>query len=459
MKTLSKRGYTVAVLLLFVSLFSLSPTLTRADQQSRSGTAAIDLSGQAMPFDGGNGTLTPALLSLAGIVQRIGDSEIKMQNLTGALQIGSTNYTVSNGQGDANKRGEIVIVADTSSTEDDHQLVLNGSIKGNTLAFDAPSSRLASQFFLALMGSIKMNDQGSSIIANTSLSTSQSNETLQENNTSSASSTTATLAINLSGQATPVENANGTATPAMLNLIGTVERESNGEQKLQNLTGFLQIGAANYSISTGHGDSNKHGEFVIFGETSSGELVLHGTIQNNSTMTVDSSSSRLSSLAYLALSGTMAVNNTETGSAMTISSSQNVTSTSEIENKTSTTTSANTTSKVSQQSVSSNSLVTANVTSQFSTNATENAVLTGDSTMITSLNNQTTANALLEQTSITATTTQPGNQTITVYVTQTVANSTVTHVTNAPNATITQTSVTTVANVTVTVTNSTTSWP
>ena len=459
MKTLLKRQYTVAVLLLFVSLFSLSPTLTRADQQSQTGTASIDLSGQAMPFDSGNGTATPVMLSLAGIVQGIGNGEIKMQNLTGSLQIGSANYTVSNGQGDANKRGEIVIVADTSSSQDDHQLVLNGSIKGNTLAFDAPSSRLASQFFLALMGSITMNDdQGSSIIASTSLGTSESNETRHENNTSSASSATATVAINLSGQATPVENANGTTTPAMLNLIGTVERNGNGELKLQNLTGSLQIGSANYSISTGHGDSNKQGEFVIFGETSAGELILHGTIQNNSTVTVDSPSSRLSSLAYLALSGSMTVNNTGSGSAMTMSSSQNVTSTSEIENKTSIITSANATSEITQQYGSSSPLATANVTSQFSTtNATENAALTGDSTMITHLNNQTTSNAL--QTNVTVTTTQPSNQTITVYVTQTVANSTVTHVTTVPNATITQTSVTTVANVTVTVTNSTTSGP
>ena len=461
MKTLLKRQYTVAVLLLFVSLFSLSPTLTRADQQSQTGTASIDLSGQAMPFDSGNGTATPVMLSLAGIVQGIGNGEIKMQNLTGSLQIGSANYTVSNGQGDANKRGEIVIVADTSSSQDDHQLVLNGSIKGNTLAFDAPSSRLASQFFLALMGSITMNDdQGSSIIASTSLGTSESNETRHENNTSSASSATATVAINLSGQATPVENANGTTTPAMLNLIGTVERNGNGELKLQNLTGSLQIGSANYSISTGHGDSNKQGEFVIFGETSAGELILHGTIQNNSTVTVDSPSSRLSSLAYLALSGSMTVNNTGSGSAMTMSSSQNVTSTSQIENKTSIITSANATSEITQQYGSSSPLATANVTSQFSTtNATENAALTGDSTMITHLNNQTTSNALPEQTNVTVTTTQPSNQTITVYVTQTVANSTVTHVTTVPNATITQTSVTTVANVTVTVTNSTTLGP
>lgn len=306
MKTLLKRQYTVAVLLLFVSLFSLSPTLTRADQQSQTGTASIDLSGQAMPFDSGNGTATPVMLSLAGIVQGIGNGEIKMQNLTGSLQIGS----------------------------------------------------------------------------------------------------------------------------------------------------------ANYSISTGHGDSNKQGEFVIFGETSAGELILHGTIQNNSTVTVDSPSSRLSSLAYLALSGSMTVNNTGSGSAMTMSSSQNVTSTSEIENKTSIITSANATSEITQQYGSSSPLATANVTSQFSTtNATENAALTGDSTMITHLNNQTTSNALPEQTNVTVTTTQPSNQTITVYVTQTVANSTVTHVTTVPNATITQTSVTTVANVTVTVTNSTTSGP
>jgi len=173
-----KAKYAVVLLLLFASLFSLMPTVTLADQQSQLGTTTISLSGQAIPFDTGNGTGPPtsATLNLAGEVQRIGDSEFNIQNLTGSLQIGSLSYTVLNGQGDANQDGVIWIIANTSSNVDDHQLVLNGNLQGNALTFPAPSCRLTTQFFLALNGDITMNDeQGSSMIGNATMNSNVSN--------------------------------------------------------------------------------------------------------------------------------------------------------------------------------------------------------------------------------------------------------------------------------------------
>src|SRR5208282_6332736 len=173
-----KAKYAVVLLLLFASLFSLLPTITLADQQSQLGTTTISLSGQAIPFDTGNGTGPPtsASLNLAGEVQRTGDSEFNIQNLTGSLQIGSLSYTVFNGQGNASQDGVIWIVATTSSNVDDHQLVLDGSIQGNALTFPAPTCRLTTQFFLALNGDITMNDeQGSNMIGNAAMNSNGSN--------------------------------------------------------------------------------------------------------------------------------------------------------------------------------------------------------------------------------------------------------------------------------------------
>jgi hypothetical protein len=172
-----KTKYAIVLLLLFASLFSLLPTIALADQQGQLGTTTINLSGQAIPFDTGNGTgpSTSATLNLAGGVQRTGDSEFNIQNLTGSLQIGSASYTVFDGQGNANE-GAVWIVANTSSNVGDHQLVLNGNIQGDSLTFPAPSCTLTTQFYLGLNGDIRMNDeQGNSMIVNATMNSNASN--------------------------------------------------------------------------------------------------------------------------------------------------------------------------------------------------------------------------------------------------------------------------------------------
>lgn len=267
-----------------------------------------------------------------------------------------------------------------------------------------------------------------------------------------------TVIIHLTGQATSMDNATGASGSATLDLAGGIHNDGNGGLLIQNLTGSLQIGSANYTISTGHGESNRLGRFVILGESSSGELILHGTIQNNSTMTTDSPPSRLSSLAYLALSGSMSVNNTGSDSAVNVELSQNATST--IENSTNMNTSANSTSEITQYESFTSSIANATSQTEISTNNTT-STLTESIVNSTSLN-QTVSNALPEQNNITITTTQLNNQTITVYVTNTVANYTITQATTTTvaNITITQSSPSiTVSNTTVIVTNSTTSGP
>jgi hypothetical protein len=230
-----KTKYAIVLLLLFASLFSLLPTIALADQQGQLGTTTINLSGQAIPFDTGNGTgpSTSATLNLAGGVQRTGDSEFNIQNLTGSLQIGSASYTVFDGQGNANQ-GAVWIVANTSSNVGDHQLVLNGNMQGNSLTFPAPSCTLTTQFYLGLDGDITMNDeQGNSMIVNATMNSNASNasytplantvltqnSTILENMTSSVNNNTeAANATQTLNNMTMVQSANQTI-PSMTNTL------------------------------------------------------------------------------------------------------------------------------------------------------------------------------------------------------------------------------------------------
>jgi hypothetical protein len=263
-----------------------------------------------------------------------------------------------------------------------------------------------------------------------------------------------TVAFHLTGQATSMNTTVGSLGSAKLDLAGGGFADGQGGLMIQNVTGNLQIGSVNFSIFTGDGKSDSLGELEMIAESSSGELVLHGTVQHNSTVTTDAPSSTLSSLAYLALSGSMTLGDTGSNSAMNVELSQNVTSTIEMENGTSTNTSVNSTSEITQSE--SSTLSIANVTSQTEV-STENATLSVSNT--TSLGQTIPSPALPEQKNTTMTATQFNNQTITLYVSSTVANSTITQktTTTVANTTITQVSSITVSNTTVIVTNSTNS--
>jgi hypothetical protein len=216
------------------------------------------------------------------------------------------------------------------------------------------------------------------------------------------------VVFHLTGQATSMNTTVDSLGSAILDLAGGGLGDGQGGLMIENLTGDLQIGSANYSIFTGDGKSDRLGELVMVCESSSGELVLQGIVQHNSTVTTDASQSRFSTLAYLALSGSMTLGGTASGSVMNGELSQNVTSM--VEN-TSINSSVNSTS-LTQSESSSSSLIT----------------------------------------------TQFNNQTMAVYVSSTVANSTISQTTTTAVAdtTITQFSSVTVSNTTVE-TNSTNS--
>src|SRR5208337_2629854 len=90
-----------------------------------------------------------------------------------------------------------------------------------------------------------------------------------------------TVVFRLTGQANSMNTPVGAVGSATLDLTGETHGDGEGGLVIGNLTGSLQIGSANYSIFTGNGTSNRLGEFAIFGQSSSGELVLHGIIQHN----------------------------------------------------------------------------------------------------------------------------------------------------------------------------------
>jgi len=218
---------------------------------------------------------------------------------------------------------------------------------------------------------------------------------------------------------------------------------------IQNLTGDLQIGSLNYSIFAGDGKTDTLGNFMMLGESSSGELVLEGIVQHNSTVTTDATLSRLSSLAYLALSGSMMLTNLGSGSVVSGELNQNVTST--LENMRSVNPTANSTSLTQFEFSSS----VANFTTQ--TQTTENATLSTSNS--TSFGQAAPSATLPQQNYTTMTATQLNNHTITVYVSNAVANSTITQTTTTTVAdtTVTQVISITVSNTTVIVTNSTSS--
>ena len=93
---------------------------------------------------------------------------------------------------------------------------------------------------------------------------------------------------------------------AALTLYGSVAAKGNGGLQLDDLAGSLQIGLANYTVTSGDGDVNKKSKIEINAETSDAgkklELILRGSTQNN-TVVFGRKESKLSSLYFFSLNG------------------------------------------------------------------------------------------------------------------------------------------------------------
>ena len=172
--------YLPAVLFLILSIFSLTPTITRADQQSQPGTVIIDASGEATAIS--SGPSGAASLKLTGEAYNNSNGWLTIQNITGVLQIGSTDFTISGGQGSVSKAGAIAIFADTTTGKG--QLILHGFMSGNSVTFGTPS-QLVSTSYLTLSGNIKNNAKQAA--APTSSITTESTNSVENLTTSTSS--------------------------------------------------------------------------------------------------------------------------------------------------------------------------------------------------------------------------------------------------------------------------------
>jgi hypothetical protein len=219
----------------------------------------------------------------------------------------------------------------------------------------------------------------------------------------------AVVSIKADGKAFQIQKgkAGSTFSSANLTLYGSVAAKGNEGLELDNLAGSLQIGIANYTITSGSGEVNKKGTIEINAKTSDAgkklELVLHGSNQGDN-VTFDSKESKLSSLYFLSLTGKAIV--------------------------TMPTKSINTTWSDNDHDYHGNRTGTVTVTQNNTVTET-----------VTQFQNQT-----LTETS-TFTVTEPGNQTITETVTQTI-----TEPPSTTTVTLTETVTSTVANSTITVT-------
>jgi hypothetical protein len=251
------------------------------------------------------------------------------------------------------------------------------------------------------------------------------------------------VVISASGTATSINH--GLSGSAILNLTGTGSKDMNQDLLIQNITGSLNIGSTNLTVSDGHGSVNSYEEITIFANTSlaGNELFLQGMIQGNSVAFV-SPQSHLSVLSLLTLSGSISVNGVEINSA----------SLSTIRNSTGT--EAKVTSSVSARQISNASTLQGNVTVQtvsvaYSTTSTSVSNRTTSQAFAVTVSNTATASAITNET---ATLKAPSPQNVAVTVTQ-FNNQTISVTHTVANVTITYTTTTTVASMTITQANTT----
>jgi hypothetical protein len=136
-----------------MALTIIQAPLTRADQNNSNGSVTINATGQAFPI-GKTGNSSSAILNLSGAV---GGEEVKFEGLTGNLQIGSTNYALKDGQGQANSNGEVELHAKANGGHNGLELTLHGKLQGSSVVFSMPESKLSSLYLLSLTGQMTLS--------------------------------------------------------------------------------------------------------------------------------------------------------------------------------------------------------------------------------------------------------------------------------------------------------------
>ena len=176
MMSTKRQHMALVILLVSVSVVALQAPLSSLVRAQQLGFVTINASGIAFRIE--DGTSASATLTLTGTSQ-----DEKLGDLSGTLLIGSLTYNISNGQGEANRRGIINILADAG---DNRNLTLYGTNRNGDLVFNFPESKLSPQYSLYLVGQLSSSNSSSSpssesSIPNQSSSEASSSSTQNEN--------------------------------------------------------------------------------------------------------------------------------------------------------------------------------------------------------------------------------------------------------------------------------------
>jgi hypothetical protein len=204
----------LALVLILVSVSALAlqtplSTLVHAQEQSIQSIVTINASGIAFRME--DGSSPSATLTLTGSSEN--DVNEKLGDLSGVLQIGSTVYNVSNGQGEGNMQGIIEINADAGG---DQNLILHGTNRNGDVVFNFPESKLSTQYSLYLVG--QLSSSGNSftpLSSDTSFGLQSNSESSlsSQANISSSFSTQNSSSSEVSSSTTQNESENTTMTP------------------------------------------------------------------------------------------------------------------------------------------------------------------------------------------------------------------------------------------------------
>ncbi len=175
------------------------------------------------------GQTSPAILNLAGLAQADGNDHTTINGLSGALLIGSTNYTFSNGHGEANNHGSTEIQARTNSGNNKLELDLNGHMQGNgSIVFTQPQSKLSPLYFLSLSGQVTINLQ--------SISTTRTSKSYTHTEHEHRNQTTVTVTQNQTVFETVTQTQNNTQTVTQANNQTVTVTQNNNQTIIETIT-------------------------------------------------------------------------------------------------------------------------------------------------------------------------------------------------------------------------------
>jgi hypothetical protein len=154
--TMQRRQFGLPLVLLTSSAHALYPSMTLEKSKQRYAVVSIKADGQAFHFGKcknkpGNAFSSTTLI-MYGSVHLGGNGALKLDDLVGCLQIGLSDYAITSGSGEANKKGKIEINAKTTDAGKALELILHGSTDGDAVVFDRKESRLSSLYLLSLKG-------------------------------------------------------------------------------------------------------------------------------------------------------------------------------------------------------------------------------------------------------------------------------------------------------------------